>query len=144
MIGLRILAQSESYTLGHVYEAVVLIDKRKGTHTFIADHFGDPCCGVIGPNEDWFAAAGDGVTLHRIGESDVNFFRAGCRPFSESQNCRSVHHMRAEGADGVRILLDPWSTFASVWTLRCTDLEIRKVQDGPSLTEQLYRDDVDY
>ncbi|MCP5024549.1 MAG: hypothetical protein GY930_22645 [bacterium] len=121
-----------------------LVEKSTGLETELTDHYGNPSCGVIGPNEDWVVVGGCGLELHRIGGESEVLFRQGMSPLGEAQEYWFVHDMRLEGTDTVRILFDPWDKYASVWTVRCPEFKLCKIQDGPSLADEPYRDNVDF
>ena len=144
MFNLTILAKSESYYLGHEYETVVLVERASGVEQVIADHYGDPTCAVIGPDETWAIVGGEGVTFFDFKGGRTEFFRKGSPPIDRSESTWFVHDMRLDGPDKVRILFDPWSKYASVWLLRCLDLQLVKIKDGPILIGKPYREKIEF
>jgi hypothetical protein len=70
------------------------------------------------------------------------FFRKGCRP--DPEETYFIHSMRPDGKGQVRILIDPWSGFASTWKLDVKTLSLSKLRDGPSLSDEPYQDEVEY
>ena len=59
----RLLAASRRYVLEHAYETVFVLCRATGQRTAVAYHYGDPVCGIIAPDESWFATAGEGVAV---------------------------------------------------------------------------------
>jgi len=146
------LADSSSFQIYHVDEAVLLINKSNGGEWQIADHHGDPTCAVIAADGTWFAVGGEGVTLFDFDRGGQDYFRR--RGVSESElepefrqsgkEYWGVHDMRLEADGGCRFLFDPWSDYASVWRLNIAASAFTKLRDGPSLKDEPWREGVDF
>ncbi len=155
----KILAESESYILKRDYEHAKLQHKQSKEKIMVGDHYGDPCCGLIAPDESWCITGGDGLILwflegnmwtgFRTRESgaqrnqlqfknpeDMRWLRS-----STEDICRFVHDMKLVDSKSVRILLDPWSDYASTWLLDIETKTLAKVADGPNMQDQLWTDD---
>ena len=133
----RLLAASRRYVLEHAYETVFVLCRATGQRTAVAFHHGDPVCGIIAPDETWFATAGEGVAVFRFDGGSTTYLRDGGTPWH-------VSAMRLEGSDTLRFLVDPWSDQASVWQLHPGTRHLVKLRDGPYLRDQPYRETVDY
>ena len=138
----KTLAESRNYRLVHEFEKVFLVRKSTGNRTPLADHYGDPLVGLIDEYEQWIITGGEGLVYFDFIRGIQEFFRKGCRP--DPEQTYFVHSMRPEGEGQVRILIDPWSGFASTWVLHVKTLALRKLRDGPSLTDEPYQDEVEY
>lgn len=155
----NILAQSEHYVLRNLYEACELLHRQSNKITDVGDHYGDPACGIIAPDETWCITGGEGVILWtRTGKSWTGFRPPGSgRETDELQFAKpedaawlnsvtsgiyqSVHDMKIESPTSLRILLDPWDDFASTWRLDVMSKSLTKLKDGPSLQDQPWTDD---
>lgn len=142
----KILAESTHFTLGHAYESVSVIYKANGLSFLAGQHYGDPVSGLITPDEVWFVTAGEGLQCYSHESGLQAFFREGFAPLAEqsSELCWHVHSVRLESSRLLRVLIDPWSKFASVWQLDLNELSLAKLSDGPLLSDTPYRDDVAY
>lgn len=144
MTSFRIFEESGSYILGHEFETAIIKKKNSDKKTIIEDHFGDPTCGIIGPNEKWFAVGGEGVTYYDFQNGCKMFFRNNCPPYERSCETWHVHDMRMDEKENIRILLDPWSDYASIWVLNLIDFKLVKIQDGPSFKDKPYQEKIDF
>jgi hypothetical protein len=136
---LRTLAESSQYVLGHSYEHVCVIERRSGAPHLAGDHYGDPTCGLIGLDETWFVAGGEGLTLFTFRDGIVEFLRG-----PNEDDAYFVKGMRLEAEGTVRVLVDPWSDKASVWRLFPDEARVEKLRDGPDLRFKPWRADVEY
>ena len=112
-----------------------LIDRRTKREHRIGDHYGDPAVAAISPDEQWFVTGGEGVIAFSLQSGEHEFFR---RP------ALFVHSLRFADARHVRVLIDPWSDEASVWTIDLDAMTTTKLHDGPSLAEEPYCSEVEY
>ena len=128
----RILAESSLFVLGHEFETVLLVDRRTGDRHAIREHYGDPCCGLIGPDDGWFVVGGAGLTYFDFQRGEQSFLRDPVLLF--------VHAIRLEASDRVRVLVDPWSDEASVWELDVGGSCMTKLHDGPNLRGEPFRE----
>jgi hypothetical protein len=55
------LMSRQIFYLWHEFEDVWLTDKRTDRKLYIGRHYGDPVQGIIGPDENWFLTAGEGL-----------------------------------------------------------------------------------
>jgi len=132
-----LLAQSPRYLLTHAYETVFVLCRATGQRTVVAHHYGDPVCGMIAPDESWFASAGEGVSVYTFSGGAAHYLR------SQGAPCH-VAAIRSDGPATIRILVDPWSDQAAVWQLQPGTGRLVKLRDGPHLQDQPYRADVAY
>ena len=154
-----LLDESASYVLVHVCESVYLQERATGRSFTVGDHYGDPVKGIIGPEEDWFMSFGEGVQIFtfaygcesiwyghgKIFAPDVMVGTLQGRPVESTlTDTLFLHDARLEADGTVRILLDPWSDYASVWSLDFPRRRLVKFHDGPVLRDQPWRDDVDF
>jgi hypothetical protein len=150
----NILAESENFILCHEDEYVELQKKLTGGVVSVGDHFGDPTCGLIARDERWCASGGEGLVFF----CRKGFFWTAFRSPPDVENARelviaekddllwlqqfadepdlNVHAMRRCSDRSLRILLDPWSSYASTWRLNIRTKQLTKLCDGPSLSGQ--------
>jgi len=128
------LAESPRFILAGEHEEAVVIERATGRRTVAGDHYGDPQCGVIAPDESWFVTGGEGLVVFTF-DAGVQIYRPG--PFD-------VHAMRLETPDSVRVLVDPWSAQNAVWIFWPRTGELRKLHDGPDLRDQPYRQTIEF
>lgn len=154
----KTLAESENYILSHEFENCELVHKHSKNVVHVGDHFGDPTCGLIAPDETWCITGGEGLivwlpqgkswtglrsrdTGSETGELQItNPQDAAWLATFGVESHRSVHDMKLESATSVRILLDPWSDYASVWLLDIVSKALTKLKDGPNLQDQAWTD----
>jgi hypothetical protein len=60
---LPVLAESPRFVVAHEFEIAYLIEKATGKRYHMGDHYGDPRCALISPNEDWVVVGGEGLRL---------------------------------------------------------------------------------
>lgn len=149
----NILAESENYILGNDFEDCILAHKQTNTSLVVGDHYGDPECGLIAPDETWCMTGGEGVILwdfngkvwigFRTGDSqktdNLHFANPNDAAWLKSLDnsaCQFVHDMKIETPTLVRLLLNPWATYASTWQLDVTSKTLTKMRNGPSLQDQ--------
>jgi hypothetical protein len=125
---------------------VEVLRKKDGLLLPAGDHCGDPALGLIASDESWFISAGEGLQCYSIREGLFTFFRRGHPPIAADslEHCWWVHGARLEALHSVRILIDPWSGFSSVWRLDLNNFDLTKLADGPYLADTPYRDLVDF
>lgn len=133
-----VLAQSDHLALVHEWERVEVEVERAGWKSSfpLVEHCGDPTAGLIGDDESWVCVVGEGIVLHEMTGGTSEYWR-GSDP-------RFVHSARLQDDGIIRVLVDPWSEHASVWVIDPRTKELRKLHDGPSLSEEPYRDEVDF
>ena len=141
---MRILAESQNFVLRHEYEDVSLFDKRTQEKRSLGEHYGDPKAGLISPEQDWFITFGEGLLYFDFERGLKSFFRSGFVDSWGKDSSAFVHAIRYEPSLGVKVLLDPWSDYASTWLLNLETLEIAKLSDSPSLVEQPFQEEVEF
>lgn len=139
-----VLAESEAYRIERVYELAYLVDKKHRLRLAIGDFYGDPDCALIAPDETWFAVGGDGLVYYDFERGIRSFFRVGHAPEPRKSDPTFLHDMRLNDETSIRILLDPWADYASVWRLHVPELSLTKLMDGPSLVDEPWREDVKF
>ena len=136
---MRTLAESPHFILAHEHESAFAVDKRSGARHPVGEHYGDPCCGLISPDQDWFLVGGEGLTFLDLQRGPRKFLRPAGR------GALVIHALRLEGRRRVRVLVDPWAEeHASTWELDLDRLSVSKLADGPRLVNQPYREDVPF
>jgi hypothetical protein len=133
----QVLAESHNYLLVHEYEQVFVCARSTGERTEAGSHYGDPQCGVIAPDESWFATGGEGIVIFSFNGGLHEYLRRSASTFF-------VSAMRFEAPNGLRVLIDPWSNEASVWFLAPASGQLTKLRDGPNLRYEPYRENVAY
>ena len=136
---IQILAESNNFELQAHYEDIVLVRKSDEKDFDLGSHYGDPKVGLISPKEDWFITAGEGLIYFDFNQGLKYFFRS---DFSSQSGVAFVHDAKIEPDLGVKILLDPWSNYASTWLLKLPELELSKLSNSPSLVNEPYREKV--
>lgn len=153
-----ILAESEHYVLRNQHESCELLHKQTKSLSDVGDHYGNPACGLIAPDETWCITGGEGLILWFLRGKSWTGFRPPetghesdrlqfARPedsawlnSSTENSYQSVHDMKIETSTSVRILLDPWDDFASTWLLDVKTKSLAKLKDGPNLQDQHWTD----
>ena len=139
-----ILDESENFQLGHEWEDVILVDKKSGEKFIVGSHYGDPSCGLIGPDEDWFISAGEGIILYRFKDGIKEFLKSGFVNSDKGDGPAFIHAIRLKSNHEVEILLDPWSEYASVWILTVDTMALSKVKEGPFKINEKYTDQIEW
>ena len=136
---IQILAESTNFELQAQYEDIVLVRKSDEIEFDLGSHYGDAKVGLISPDENWFITAGEGLLYFDFNHGLKHFLRSG---FSNKSGVAFVHDAKYESELGVKILLDPWSDYASTWLLKLPELELSKLSNSPSLVNEPYREKV--
>lgn len=141
---MRVLDESNDFTLYHDYENVYLLNKRTQEKYSLGSHYGDPKSGLISPEQDWFITIGEGLLYFDFQRGLKSLFRSDFPDFFGKDSSAYIHAVRYEPDSGVKILLDPWSDYASTWLLNLETLEVTKLSDSPSLVDQPFREEVEF
>ncbi|UFH58125.1 hypothetical protein [Sulfurovum mangrovi] len=134
------LLESSNYILAHEFEDVILKDKNNGKIYSLGSHYGDPVLGLIAPDESWFITAGEGLLYFDFKRGLHEFFRKDL----SSEGSLFVHSACIESNESVRILIDPWSEYASTWILSIPALKIQKIKNGPLMIGKPWQEKVFY
>ena len=129
---LQVLDESDKYLIGHIYEDSYLIEKKNGEEVVYDVFHGDPCCGLIGENNDWAIIAGDHLTVWRKGEIEK----------IKDEKLRNVYALRSNNNDIVEILIDPWDDNSAIWVLDVFTHKLSKVRDLYDYKGKEYTDEV--
>lgn len=142
----RVLAETANYVLRHEYEYCTLLHKPSGQEVYVGDHYGDPGCGLISPDETWCVTGGAGVILYHLSAGEWIGFRRNVTespskelavPEADDRNwlkgfaaepCLFVEHMQFASPTEVRIELDPHSDYASVWRMDVTVKTLTRIR----------------
>ncbi|MEN5197543.1 hypothetical protein [Sphingobacterium faecium] len=124
---LKILDESPEYTLGHVDEDIILVNKGEKTAICIGDMYGNPYCGLI--VNKVCIIGGDHLLIwdnHQITKLDI---------------VSDIVQMRIKNDDMIEFLIDPWSKEASVWQLNLKDRIPYKISDFKNLKNMPYTEE---
>ena len=69
------LDEPSHYILGHSSETVLLVRKVDGETWVLGEHYGDPTCGLIGPEQTWFLSGGEGLLFFDFARGSTAFMR---------------------------------------------------------------------
>jgi hypothetical protein len=158
----KILGETEHFLMTSEFEQVEITNKETGDIFAGGDHYGNPVAGAISPDERWYVSAGEGLVFFDFSGSQICAFRNAKRSASlekfgfRSEDERNwlnskhaddtffVHSLKVESSNRIRILLDPWSEYASVWLLDITGKQLSKLREGPNLRDQAWQETVDF
>jgi len=119
-LNLRVLDETEDLLLGHEYEDVYLVDKKKSESLYLGHVYGDPSFGLIGQNGDWCLTRGSRCILWKKGSGAIEMDGPDlCWAVKAKQIC----DMKAE------LLIDPWSEAGAVWQVDIDTQRKQKVRD---------------
>lgn len=141
---MKTLSESNNYILAHEFEDVILKDKNNGKTYSLGSHYGDPVLGLIAPDESWFITAGEGLLYFDFKRGLHEFFRKGFKDRLGKEESLFVHSADIESIESVRILIDPWSEYASTWTLFIPSLKLEKIKNGPSMIDKPWQEKVKF
>jgi hypothetical protein len=131
----KVLAETDTLILGHEFEYAALINKQSKKEVFYHGFgYGDPCCGIIGPDNNWCAIGGNELivwTKDRI-----------ARIFIEIE-ISWIKDMRLKSNYEFEFLVDPWSEYGAIWSLNIETMEKYKIKDF-CLTSLPYTDDISW
>ena len=158
----NILDETENFLLTSKAENVEILNKNTGEVFAAGDHYGDPTCGAISADERWYISGGEGLIFSAFSGERICAFRGAKRctlmekfeiqseggtDWLNSKNADDtffVHALKVENSDRIRILLDPWSEYASVWLLEIANRRLTKLRIGPVLRDQPWRQTVNF
>lgn len=124
---LKILDESPEYTLGYIDEDIILVNKGEKIAICIGDMYGNPYCGLI--VNKVCIIGGQHLLIwdnHQITKLDTVGY---------------IVQMRIMNDDMIKLLIDPWSTDASVWQLNLKDRIPCKISDFENLKNMPYTED---
>lgn len=114
----KTLFKTERLQIIHDYENAYLIDKF-GNQIMEDEFYGDPECGLIGPNNDWAIIAGEHITVWKKGLNEK----------LRNDDLKWIHSLRLKNNHLVEILIDPWNKFSAIWQLNIQTMEYVKIKD---------------
>ncbi|WP_295711663.1 hypothetical protein [Mucilaginibacter sp.] len=127
------LAESDSLILGHEFEYAFLISKHGKKEVFCYEFaYGDPGCGLIGPDNNWCAVGGNELVVWTRAK--------GTQQFLEPEICW-ISAMRLKSFNELEFLVDPYSEYGAVWSLNIQTMEKYKIRDF-YLSSEPYTDDI--
>ncbi|QEC79902.1 hypothetical protein [Mucilaginibacter ginsenosidivorax] len=117
----KILAETDTLILGHEFEYAALINKRSKKEVFYHGFgYGDPCCGLIGPDNNWCAVGGNELVVWtKDGDARI---------FIEIE-ISWIEDMRLKSNYEFEFLVDPWSEYGVVWRMNVQTMEMQKIKD---------------
>lgn len=124
---LKILDESPEYTLGHVDENIILVNKGEKKAICIGDMYGNPYCGLI--LNKVCIIGGDHILIwdnHQITKLEM---------------VSDIVQMRVKNDDMIEFLIDPWSKEASVWQLNLKNKIPYKISDFENLKNMPYTEE---
>lgn len=127
---MNILFETKNYILFSDYEISILQYKLNNNVIELEGHYGDPSCGLIDLNENWFAVGGEGVSIFLIKQKkEIRFLEK-----------LFIHSLKQIDGKSLRILIDPWSENHGVWELNIDTFDLSKKSDQPDLRNKPYQD----
>lgn len=157
----KIWDETENFLLTSEFETVEIRNKHTGEVCIVGDHYGDPSCGAISADELWCVSGGEGIVFTDFFGRKIYAFRVirpntslekfkiqskSDRDWLNSKNSEHpaetffVHELKIENSNHIRILLDPWAEYASVWRLEISSKRLVKLEEGPDLRNDPWRE----
>ncbi|MBS1604521.1 MAG: hypothetical protein JST42_17790 [Bacteroidetes bacterium] len=136
--GFRLLYESFTLTVGHVYEDAYCYNKLTTEEFCIWQFQNDPTCAMVGKNSDWCLVGGEILVLRTFPDQTV-------RPVS---NLKDIHEIKLIDEYTANILIDPWSENSSIWQLeldlnRATPaIGLRKIKDFKDYLDKPYTENI--
>lgn len=132
--GFKILAESERYILGHVYEYGSIYDKKSEKEIYIGDSYGDPRFGLIDKNEEWALLLGCDSYLWTSNEIvNLNDYIFGNEIFPQW-----AFGARQTGNFEIQVLDDPWGDNPGVYSFDINTKIIKRIRDFKKLDGPYY------
>lgn len=107
----KILFGNSAMLLGQCYESAYLLNKTTNEEFDIFEFYGDPTCGLIGPNNDWCLAGGNVLIFKNLLDNTLTVI----------DGLNDIYGLKAVDDYKVLILTDPWTAESAVWQL---DIEL--------------------
>lgn len=126
----KILAESENYLVGHVFEYGSILDKRTGKERYIGDSYGDPTFALIDRNEKWAFLFGHDSYLWM--EEKVRHINKELP--TNTELFQYPFEARQVSEDQVEILDDPWSDLPGIFSFNILTFEAVRIGDFPKLS----------
>lgn len=120
----KILAESENYLVGHVFEYGSILDKRTGRDIYMGDSYGDPTFALIDRHEKWVFIFGHDSYLwteEKVRPLNSELFQY---PFAARQVSDCL----------IEILDDPWSDQPGIFSFNILTFEAVRIGDFPKLS----------
>ncbi len=126
----KILAESQNYILGHVFEYGSIIDKRTGTGTYIGDSYGDPTFGIIDQKEKWALLFGHDTYMWT--PSGIKYLND--EMFVHEEVFESPYDAKQINDFEVEILDDPWGQNPGIYNFNIMTSKVIKIRSFKQLT----------
>ena len=130
--GIRLLAESENLLVVHEYEYASIYFKRSKEKILVDDFYGDPCCALISPDEDWVLIGGEHLTLWKDGLT------------RRIDGIHWIDSLRLVDTGAAYILVDPWSDDSAIWKIDISTMRLDKVRDFTTYREEPYTEDIEW
>jgi hypothetical protein len=115
----------------HSWEDAYLIEKATGHRHEVGSHYGDPACGLIGPDETWCLTGGEGLVYFGLEHGIREFLRPDHPPDCPGQKYSAVVSLRLESISTVLVELEASNPLGSPWRFDAQSLSLEKVTDRP-------------
>src|SRR6185503_9539861 len=125
----RKLDENHSFLMGHLFEMIYLINKKRKKQICLGGLYGDPACGIVSSNSKWCMVGGSEIIIWKEGGA-INFISD--KPLNWVQDSRQA------GPFEVELLIDPWSDQAAIWYLNIDTLERCKIRPLEPYTCERY------
>ncbi|MDN3582560.1 hypothetical protein [Mucilaginibacter flavus] len=116
----KTLHETNVFVLGYVFEGAWLFNKITYEEVFVGDFYGDPSCGLIGPDNDWYFVGGEYAL---VGLKNKELY------LIQNKEIVGIEKVRLISPYEIELLVDPWSDFGAVWHLDILNQKNRKIRD---------------
>ena len=128
------LDENDTFLLGHLFEMIYLINKKRKKQFCLGGFYGDPSCGIISSNSKWCIVGGSLIVVWK---------ETGSITIIDERPLNWVHDLRETGPFEAEMLIDPWADQAAIWHLNIDTLDRHKLKQLEPLTDGNH-DDVEW
>ncbi|WP_459212045.1 hypothetical protein [Aquimarina rhabdastrellae] len=125
-----VLYETNQLRLEHEFEYTYLINKSNNHILMEDDFYGEPQCCLIDNNNTWAIVAGIHLTLWTPNSTQKYY----------TDTFKWIHAIRLKNNYTVEILIDPWSSYASIWELCLPTKKLSKISNFKKYQNKIHSD----
>jgi len=118
----KILFDNTVMIVGHIYETSYCFNKLTKEESPIFEFLDDPCCSIVGQNNDWCLIGGDVLILKNWVDNTLRIVG----------DLKQIFDLKSIDTYTAQILTDPWSENSEIWQV---SIDLNKITQPITLTK---------
>lgn len=136
----KILFDNTVMIVGHIYETSYYFNKLTKEEFPIFEFLDDPCCSIVGQNNDWSLIGGDVLILKTWVDNTLRIVG----------DLKQIFDLKSIDAYTAQILTDPWSENSEIWQVSIDlnkptqPLTLTKIRDFKEYFDRPYSENIEW